>query len=171
MLSARRTRMPLHLVPPGFLLSGRCDRARGCRDYFLGCRDDSFRPAVQSGCPNVCVLTCVLQGTRNACPSVGLERAYNTPFCYPTGEILLPSWAANFLQLGSSVALFYAFFANESLRRGKPLSIKFISFWLLILQCRQIKVAWPSGGKVGGGCISLSEGLLHRKIIAIFAVF
>ena len=30
------------------------------------------------------------------------------PFCYPTGKILLPSWAAIFLQLGSSAPLFYA---------------------------------------------------------------
>ena len=29
-------------------------------------------------------------------------------FCYPTGKNLLPSWAAIFLQLGSSAPLFYA---------------------------------------------------------------
>ena len=41
----------------------------------------------------VCTLACVLQGTRNACPSVGLEREAGRPF-------LLPNWKKFATQLG-----------------------------------------------------------------------
>ena len=68
-----------------------------------------FRPAVQSGSPNVCARSHAYRAERGtlAFPWAWRERKA-PPFCYPTGKNLLPSWAAIFLQLGSNATLFYA---------------------------------------------------------------
>ena len=59
------------------------------------------------------VPTCVharmrIEGNAERLPFRGPEEGVKPPFCYPTGKILLPSWAAIFLQLDSNAALFYA---------------------------------------------------------------
>ena len=60
------------------------------------------------------VPTCVharmrIEGNAEHLPSRGPgDGVKHPPFCYPTGKNLLPSWAAIFLQLGSSATLFYA---------------------------------------------------------------
>ena len=56
----------------------------------------------------VCTLACVLQERGTLALPWARRGRKAPPFCYPTGKNLLPSWAAIFLQLGSSAPLFYA---------------------------------------------------------------
>ena len=83
----------------------RCSFLQAISDLARPC----FRPAVQSDCPNVCARSHAYRAERGtlAFPWAWRERKA-PPFCYPTGKNLLPSWAAIFLQLGSSAPLFYA---------------------------------------------------------------
>ena len=55
--------------------------------------------------PRVCVRSHASRGGRGTPVFRGPLEGGQSPFCFLTGEILLPSWAAIFFQLGSSAAL------------------------------------------------------------------